>query len=63
MFDIFELFVSLLLKYELTVMNLLFLDLNETFFPFPPLDDVSTTTICLNFYLKCLSTIKIKLEI
>ena len=45
LFDVFELFVSLLLTCELTVIHLLLLDLYETLFPFFLLGDVNTTTV------------------
>ena len=44
LFDVFKLFVSLLLKFELTVIHILFLDLNETFLPSFLLDDLNNIT-------------------
>ena len=62
MFDVFILFYLLLLACELTVVNLLFLDLYETFLQYFLLDDVNTTTVYFTAIKYYLSTIKIKLE-
>ena len=45
LFDVFELFASLLFKCELTVIHILLLDFNETFLPYFFLDVVNTMTI------------------
>ena len=63
LFDVFKLFVSLLLMCELTLIHLLLLDLYETFLPCFLLYDVKTMAIYLNFVKYYLSTIRIKPEI
>ena len=44
LFDVFKSFVSLLLKFDLTVIHLLFLDLNETSLPCFIFCDLNTMT-------------------
>ena len=59
----FWIIFSLLLKRELKVIHLLFLDLNKSFLPIFPLEDVNTITIHFTSIKYCHGPIKIKLEI
>ena len=62
LFDVFELFGSLLLRYEFTVVHILFLEMHGIFPPGFLLYDVNAITIYFTLVWYCLNTIKIKLE-
>ena len=61
LFDVFKLFGLLLLTCELTVLDLLLLEIYVTFLPCFLLDDVNTISIYFTFVKWCLSTVNIKL--
>ena len=62
LFDVFELFDSLLLTCYLTVEHPLFLEMYEIFLPCFLLDNVNTIAIYFTFVKYCLNIIKVKHE-